>query len=414
LKIASWLRRGGWHTVHINALDPFDTESLSKLGAPRRRPNGTGKIFRQPLPWPVEGFSLERNYSRYGIDRESFSWKISQTRPDLILITSVMTYWYGGVKEAVDLCRMHHPSVPVVVGGIYATLMPEHCRNTCGPDYVVAGEAERGLRVQLGHRLPFPPGPLTEESDPEDPVWRESGVIRLNRGCPMACEYCASRLLEPRFLPGDPDEAFLRLKGIHERWGTTHFAFYDDALLVNRDTLFKPFLERVLSWNKGLSFYLPNAVHARYLDGETLDMMADAGFQELRMGYESSSDDFHERHDRKINGDIFQAALDHIRASRFPLDRCAAYVLAGLPGQRHGEVEESVRTASSYGIRCRIAQFSPVPRSSLWEESCRFSSLPLEKEPLFHNNTFFSMEWEGFTRSDLEQIKRLSLSLSPN
>ncbi len=414
LRIASWLKRGGWETVHVNALDYGDKLSLNRFGSPRRKGNGTGKIFRQPLEWPAERIAIERQYARYGIDRESFSSQIARSRPDLILITSTMTYWYEGIGETVDLCRRHHPGVPVAVGGIYATLMPDHCRDVCRPDYVLTGEGSQALREALGGSLPLPAEEISDVADPEDPVWRESGVIRLNRGCPMACDYCASRLLEPVFLAGRAEEAFQRLKEMHGRWGTTHFAVYDDALLVNRENLIKPFLEMVLSWGRNLSFYLPNAVHARYLDRELLNMMEAAGFRELRMGYESSSDDFHEKRDRKINRDIFDNAVEEIRNSAFPLQNCAAYVLAGLPGQRSSEVEHSVRTASAYGIRCRIAQYSPVPGSSLWEESLSFSSLPLKEEPVYHNNTFFSMEWEGFTRDELERIKRLTKELSPS
>ena len=132
------------------------------------------------------------------------------------------------------------------------------------------------------------------------------------------------------------------------------------------------------------------------------------------MGYESSSDDFHARHDGKIDRDSFETTISRIRKSSFPLEKCAAYVLAGLPGQAAEDAERSVRTASSYGVRCRIAQFSPVPGSALWDESLRFSSLPLEQEPIYHNSTFFSMEWDGFTRKDLERIKSLSRELSPS
>ena len=387
---------------------------METLGPVKRKANGTGKIFRQTRKWPEERVPLgNRRYARYGITEESLSRKIASVRPDLILITSGMTYWYEGVQESVELCRRIHPDVPVAVGGIYATLMEEHCRRVCRPDYVLTGEGEKAVRNSLGEQFPLPEAPLTCEADWDDPVWRDSAVIRLNRGCPMKCEYCASRLLEPRFLPGDPDDAFQQVKYLYEKWGTGSFAFYDDALLVHSDRLIKPFLEKILSWGEQVSFFLPNAVHARYIDGELLELMARTGFREIRMGYESSSDDFHARHDGKIDRDVFEHTIELIKKSSFPLENCAAYVLAGLPGQRGEEVEKSVRTGSSYGIRCRIAQYSPVPGSALWKDSLTFSSLPLEEEPVYHNSTFFSMEWEKFTRDDLEKIKSLSRELSP-
>ena len=251
LRLGKWLKRGGWETVHINALDPYDRESVLSLGGLKRKANGTGKIFRQVIPWPDDRVSIGRHYARYGIMKESLARQIESQNPDLILITSGMTYWYEGVRETVSLCRSIHPDVPVGVGGIYATLMEDHCRRVCGPDYVFKGEGEKALREQLGDRFPLPEFPLTDEADWDDPVWKDSAVIRLNKGCPMNCEYCASRIIEPRFIPGDPERAFEQVRYIHEKWGTRHFAFYDDALLVHSTRLVKPFLEKIIRLGQG-------------------------------------------------------------------------------------------------------------------------------------------------------------------
>ena len=126
------------------------------------------------------------------------------------------------------------------------------------------------------------------------------------------------------------------------------------------------------------------------------------------MGFESSDDHFHRERDGKVTMDVFARAVDALNASGFPLNRAAVYILAGLPGQSWQEVEQSVRYASRFGLRCRIAQYSPVPGTALWEQSVRSSPLPLAEEPLYHNTTFFSMEWEGFLREDLERLKQLT------
>jgi hypothetical protein len=40
------------------------------------------------------------------------------------------------------------------------------------------------------------------------------------------------------------------------------------------------------------------------------------------------------------------------------------------------------------------------------------SAFPLEQEPLFQNNTFFPMEWTGFTRERLEYLKELTRKIA--
>jgi hypothetical protein len=87
-------------------------------------------------------------------------------------------------------------------------------------------------------------------------------------------------------------------------------------------------------------------------------------------------------------------------------------VLAGLPEQRAGEVEESIRYAASFGIRVQVAEYSPTPGSSLWPQAVRLSSFPLAEEPLTHNNTLLPMRWPGLTVRDLEELKALARRLS--
>jgi radical SAM superfamily enzyme YgiQ (UPF0313 family) len=136
--------------------------------------------------------------------------------------------------------------------------------------------------------------------------------------------------------------------------------------------------------------------------------MRGAGVAEVRMGFESSSGEFHERHGGKFAAETFRGALDALRSAGFGSGEISVYVLAGLPGQRAGEVEDSVRYVKNCGVRARIAEYSPVPGTALWEESVRLCRYPLAEEPLYHNNTFFPLEWEGFTRNNLATLKALS------
>jgi hypothetical protein len=39
-----------------------------------------------------------------------------------------MTYWYPGVVEAIARVRARFGAVPVVLGGVYATLCTDHAR----------------------------------------------------------------------------------------------------------------------------------------------------------------------------------------------------------------------------------------------------------------------------------------------
>lgn len=81
---------------------------------------------RIPTPAPLRG--IERRFSRYGHDPKLVHTALRRLSPppDLVLVTTIMTYWYPGAAEAIAMIRDIWPTVPVVLGGIYATLCPEH------------------------------------------------------------------------------------------------------------------------------------------------------------------------------------------------------------------------------------------------------------------------------------------------
>ncbi|MCK5199137.1 MAG: B12-binding domain-containing radical SAM protein, partial [Spirochaetales bacterium] len=329
--------------------------------------------------------------------------------------TSGMTYWYRGVIEAVKLSKEVYPDIPVVTGGIYASLMPEHCRINTESDYVVSGNTAADIKTILSdHSLPEPTGPIPLSPLMIDEVWKDAGVIRLNEGCPFHCDYCASDLLNTTFILGNAERAFETLIEMHERFDTRNFAFYDDALLVNSSRSINPFLELVIRKEIPVNFYLPNAVHIQFLDNETADLMKRAGFQEIRLGYESSSASFHSNYDDKFPQDDLYRVVEALKKAGFAPGSITAYVLGGLPEQSYLNVERSIETASSTGIRVSLAEYSPVPRTSLWKKSLDLCPFPIEEEPLFHNNTFFPMKWEGYTLENMKYLKNLVRELNAN
>jgi hypothetical protein len=421
LRIGNWLEQAGYETVHINALSLDDEDSIARFGRPKRRSNGTGHVFRSPVPWPDGVPPVKRRYARYGISRESLSVQIrvavegrasgsideNDSRPaDIVCIGTGMTYWYPGVREVVQLVRASAPSVPIIAGGIYASLLPEHCRNACDVDFAAVGNAWAEVSRYLGDiGFVAPADPPDSNALYTDSVWKDSGVVRLHAGCPNRCEYCATRSIHPRFLPGSGTDAFRALIRMYEIHGTRHYAFYDDALLYPSQDGFDAFLSLVIDANKGFHFYLPNAIHARYLTPERADSMKAAGFEEIRIGYESHEESFHAEFGSKYEHGTVADAVAMLSSSGFHKSSITLYVLAGLPGQSPDEVRHSVEFANRLGARVEIAEFSTVPGSALWDRCVRESQYPIGIDPIYHNNSIFPMRSDAFTLEHLDALK---------
>jgi len=415
LRIARWFEQSGYSVKIINALDYEEPLTVSKLGTVRRKSDGTGKFHRIRAELPPGIQPIDRYFGRYGMLPEALQSRIREARPSIVLVTSQMTYWYSGVQEVVRRVREYHPGVPVIVGGVYASLLPEHCRQVTGADECVAGGETFGRIQSILEKYGLPDGRIENKGASEEassirpllegPVWKDAGVIRLNRGCPYRCTYCASHHLEPSFETGNYSEVFNTLLEMHDKLGIRNFAFYDDALLVNKEEVFLPLLEEILRRGLKLRFYTPNAVHMHYIDAETAHLMRKAGFQEVRLGYESADDEFHRSLDRKYLPREVPQAIEVLKKAGFRGERLILYVLAGLPRQKVSEVFSTLRIVEKYRVKVSIAEYSPVPHTSLWEAAVEASEYPIEAEPLYHNNTFFPMRWEGFTPEDLKRVK---------
>ncbi len=412
LRLGRWFEESGYEVFFVNGLDYNDKETNSLLGKPRRYSNGTGKFPRMRIPLP-HGVDSERSFGRYGVLADILKRKVKDANPDIIFVTSGMTYWYKGVVEAVGICKELFPEIPVLTGGIYANLMPDHCKVSTGADYVVTGNTEESIKTVIKeHSLPVPGGEIPKGPLMLEEVWKDAGVLRLNEGCPFHCDYCASDLLCKKFIKGNAEIAFEALLEMHGRFGTSNFAFYDDALLVNSEQSIKPFLELIIQKDLQLKFYLPNAVHLQFLDKDTAFLMKRAGFQEIRLGYESSSRDFHTDYDDKFEEDDLFRVVETLESAGFSKNKITAYVLGGLPSQQWKDVEGSIKTAASTGIRVSLAEYSPVPRTPLWGKSMELCSFPLDKEPLFHNNSFFPMKWDCYTLENMKYLKSLVQKLN--
>ena len=100
--------------------------------------------------------------------------------PDLIFITSLFTYSWKPVHDAAAYYHDLYPNAQIELGGIYATLMPEHAK------LADVNRVHTGL-VNEAERF-IPDYSLT-------PDW-DSSIMFGTRGCIRKCAFCAVPRLE--------------------------------------------------------------------------------------------------------------------------------------------------------------------------------------------------------------------------
>jgi radical SAM superfamily enzyme YgiQ (UPF0313 family) len=412
LAIAAWLRAHGLPVSYLDCLDRFHPRAPAT--DPHAR-NGRGPYHKQAIA-PPEGLeNVERTYCRYGIDPDWFRDDLRAIqRPDLILVTSLMTYWYPGVVEAIAVIREIYPDVPVVLGGIYARLCARHARDVSGADHVVGDRGETLLEEILrftGYtvRPHYDINAMDACPYPAFDLQRRVGAVPLltTRGCPFECVYCASRYLEPRLQRRSPARVAEEVLYWYEKYGVMNFAFYDDALLVNAEEHALPLFGKIIEKEIPVLFHTPNAVHIRSITRRAAQLMRRAGFHTLRLGLETTA--FEERSDLdgKVTEEEFFRAVGHLKTAGFGPDQIGAYLLVGLPRQSVSAVAASIKVVKAAGITPILAYYSPIPHTPLWPEAVTVSRYDLEADPIFTNNAIFPCQRESFSWEALAQLKNL-------
>ena len=127
--------------------------------------------------------------------------------PNQIKITSLFTYWSNYVWESVKFYKKTYPKAKVIVGGIYASLMPDHCRKS-GCDEVFVGVDNRVEKFKPAYDL----------------VDVDYQIVHTSRGCLRKCKFCGTWKIEPEFTYKN---------SIKDEVCSNRVIFYDNNLLAN-------------------------------------------------------------------------------------------------------------------------------------------------------------------------------------
>jgi radical SAM superfamily enzyme YgiQ (UPF0313 family) len=416
LTLAAILRYHGFNISYLDCMDRFHPK------APQSDPYtryGRGPYLKTKIPKPGGLEDIPRNFSRYGIKEKWFREDLlCIKKPDLVLMTSMMTYWYTGVQETIGVIKDIFPDVPIVLGGIYASLCYEHALNHSGAHRIVTGPGEKHILKVVGECTGFS---VNAKFDPDDfdtypypafELQRKINYIPLqtSKGCPFSCKYCASHFLNPKRMFRNPESVVEEIRRRHDKYKVKDFVFYDDALLVDAEKHAVPLLEGIINAGLTVRFHTPNAVHIREVSRQTARLMFQAGFKTLRLGLETISYDIRNELDKKVTVTEFVRAVTCLKAAGFDKNMIGVYLLAGLPGQQTEFIESSIQSVKQTGVTPILAYYSPIPKTALWGQAVASSRYNLESDPIFTNNAILPCQNEPFSWQTLSHLKKLAAS----
>jgi hypothetical protein len=255
-------------------------------------------------------------------------------RPDEVYVTSLFTFAWRPVHKAVRYYKRLFPEAPLWLGGIYASLLPEHA-GTSGADHVHKGLIDEAEGFMPDFDLV--------------PEW-DGSIMFASRGCIRRCGFCSVPKLEGRpsalkysvrhlIYPGHP-----RAENCCNRRHHTRVILWDNNILGNPNwrAIFEELesLGMVTDFNQGLD--------ARLVTQEVAEKIARMRMEVVRVAY-----DYHGI------GPFVERAIKFLRDAGVSSRKIVSYTLFNYQDDPQ-DFFERVRDLLNWGAVCYPMRFEPL------------------------------------------------------
>jgi radical SAM superfamily enzyme YgiQ (UPF0313 family) len=307
-------------------------------------------------------------------------------------------------KEAYALAaRIREKGIPVILGGLHATLAPEEAARHV--DAVVIGEGEVAWPEVLRdlERRTLQPvydarfrGPFDFRQSPMPrfdllgPGRYPRFTVQTQRGCPYACEFCAASMrLSPAFRIKPVAKVIAEVRRLKELFARPFIEFADDNTFANKRhgrALMKALAKEDVRWFTETDVSVAD-------DEDLLRMMRDAGCQQVLIGFESPRFESLDGVEKKSNWKArrtrrYLQAVETIQRHGITVNGC---FILGLDGDGPESFEHIFRFVEESGLYdVQITYLTPFPGTPLWsrlsEEGRLLSADATERCTLFDIN----------------------------
>ena len=275
------------------------------------------------------------------------------------------------VRKVVATCRSLCDA-PIVVGGAGYSMFPASALRYLGADMGIQGEGETifpALLERLARGAPVrglpnlylpgqPPADITFARHiddlplPEPELWIPNVSskdelwipVQGKRGCPMDCSFCSTKDIEGRTTRRRSPEALVSWLGGAVSRGFRNFVFVDNTFNIP-PSYAKGVCRAIIE--RGLDLKLWCSVYPKWVDGELVELMAQANCREVTLGFESGSDRMLRSFNKRFKSEEARTI------SRMLADagiRRTGFLLLGGPGETRETVEESLAFADSLNL----------------------------------------------------------------
>ncbi len=340
---------------------------------------GRGNFISEKIKKPEALKKYPRYYRAYGIYGEKLYNLLEKIkRPDIIVITSTMTYWYPGVKNVAKAVKELFPDIPLVLGGVYATLCYEHAKNNICADYILKGNDFKEFFNLIGKNVEE----FNQWPEPDYSHYRKVSyiVLRTSIGCEKNCSFCGIKSISKNFKKKSVKKIKEEITFLSRKYQVKDFVFYDDSLLENES-----FIKYLEDASENLRLHTPNGIEVKKINKDTAKLMKKSNFIDPCLSIDIADEDRMQLSGGKLKkADIEKTVQNLFNAGYYP-GEVSCYLIMGLPGQSLKEIKKSIEYVHNLGLKVRLAEYAVVPES---RDADKFNK-EIINEPLLHNNSIY-------------------------
>jgi len=249
---------------------------------------------------------------------------LSDFCPDEVKITSLFTYWSNYVWESVKFYKELYPNAKIVVGGIYASLMPDHCKKS-GCNEVFIGVDEKVEKFKPAYEL----------------VDVDYQIIHSSRGCLRRCKFCGTWRIEPEFISKN---------SIKDEICSNRIIFYDNNLLANPNI--KDILEELKNAkHNGRVVYSESqcGIDGRLLTPDIAKSLKDARFLNPRIAWDHGYDQ------RKM----IKEQINMLVEAGYPRKDIYIFMIYNFE-ENYYEMLKKMRQCNRWGVQIADCRYRPL------------------------------------------------------
>jgi radical SAM superfamily enzyme YgiQ (UPF0313 family) len=341
----------------------------------------------------------------YDIQYSDLNIIISKYKPDLIGLTAVSRFY----NEMRRICRAITSDIPIVLGGVHPSSLPELTLRENKAKFIIIGEGEMTIlelaeHIEKGGDLSKIKGLAYKNNgkiiinDPREPIENLNGLpfpawdlLRLKsyntalksgykgffdytefmpiittRGCPYKCTFCAST-----FFWGS-SVRFRSIENIIEEieydiahYNAKIFEIWDDNFTINRKRVIE-FCKEIIKRKISVSFYLVNSIRLDTLTRPLIKLLKLAGFKGVAISPESGSQKIINNVNKHLDLSIVKNVATMLHQEGM---NTIAFFMLGLPGETVNTAHQTVRFAASLPVNgISFFIFTPLPGSILFNK----------------------------------------------